>query len=489
MKKSIIKKLFMGISIYGLIFICLIWFVNTQFLEKYYINQKKQIILESSEAIDMIYKGDVKDIELELEKLESSTGSYIFILTDKGGIKYNSFFKLEVNDKPPRGLPIRPPRPEGNLRPAGVSKPRYTFTIGEEGELQTKYMTLRFFLNNGDVLVYLLPLAAISQSVDITNKFLLITGISITFLAIIFAYVFSKKFTKPILEMNTITQHMAKQDFSKKCKVYSDDELGELAVNINYMSQQLEGSIRELNEKNEKLIEDIEREKQIDEMRKEFISSVSHELKTPITLIQGYAEGLKSNVNEDEESRNLYCDVIMDEAEKMDKLAKDLLNLSQLESGFFKLEPKNFNICTVIDKLIEKYKPIFEQKHITIELENEDNCIVRGDVIRIEQVLVNFINNAINHIGDERIIKLSVKTVENLIRISVYNTGKWIPEESIDKIWDSFYKVDKARTRSYGGTGLGLSIVQSILKLHKSDFGVVNVESGVEFWFELDMVG
>ena len=142
----------------------------------------------------------------------------------------------------------------------------------------------------------------------------------------------------------------------------------------------------------------------------------------------------------------------------------------------------------MIDKLVEKYKPIIDQKQISIDLENEENCIVRGDVIRIEQVLVNFINNAINHVDERKTIKLRVKTLGNLIRISVYNTGKWIPEESLDKIWDSFYKVDKARTRAYGGTGLGLSIVQSILKLHQSDFGVDNVEGGVEFWFELNMV-
>lgn len=482
MRKSIIKKLFMGISIFGLIFICLIWLINTQFLEKYYVNQKRRIIIESSELIDRIYKGNVNDIELELEKLESSIGCYIFVFDDKGGIKYNSFFIPQNNGRLPRDLPIPPPRSKE------APKTKYIFSINEKEEIKTKYLTLRFFLNNKDVLVYMLPLAAISQSVDITNKFLLITGVLITILAIVFAYVFSKKFTRPILEINTITQHMAKQDFSKKCKIYSADEIGELASNINYMSHQLESTIKQLNEKNEKLMEDIEREKQIDEMRKEFISSVSHELKTPITLIQGYAEGLKSNVNEDEQSRNLYCDVIMDEASKMDKLAKDLLNLSQLESGFFKLEPQDFNICNVIDKLVEKFKPIFEQKNIAIELENEADCIIRGDVIRIEQVLVNFINNAINHIDNEKIIRLSVKSIEKQIRVSIYNTGKWIPEKSLQKIWDSFYKVDKARTRSYGGTGLGLSIVQSILKLHNSNFGVHNVDGGVEFWFELDMV-
>ena len=235
-----------------------------------------------------------------------------------------------------------------------------------------------------------------------------------------------------------------------------------------------------------KLTEDIERERRIDKMRKEFISSVSHELKTPIALIQGYAEGLKLNVNEDEENRNFYCDVIMDEAGKMNRLVKDLLDLSQIEAGYFRLEKTVFDISFLVDHVLDKYRPILLEKGLKVDVEKKENVAVNGDIVRIEQVLVNLLNNAINHVDDSKLIKITVTTRNEKIRVSVYNSGKTIPEESLDKIWTSFYKVDKARTRAYGGTGLGLSVVRAILELHRNAFGVENHINGVTFWFEVD---
>ncbi|QIB27772.1 sensor histidine kinase [Caloranaerobacter azorensis] len=224
-------------------------------------------------------------------------------------------------------------------------------------------------------------------------------------------------------------------------------------------------------------------------MRKEFISNVSHELKTPIALIKGYAEGLKDNVIDDIESKNFYCEVIMDEAEKMSKLVKDLLDLSQLESGHYSLNKEKFNICNLVDKILNKYSPIFKEKNINVSIKKDDDKMyVNGDRVRLEQVLVNLINNALNHIGAERVLEVTIRRLSNNAIISIYNSGSFIPEDEIDRIWESFYKVDKSRARKYGGTGLGLSIVKNILKLHNSNYGVRNVKNGVEFWFELELI-
>ncbi len=501
MKKSISTRLFIGITAMGIVFLLSSWILNNSYLEKLYIKEKKTTLLENSKKIDDIYTGYPKDIFLQLQEIESKTGSYIFLLNENGRIKYNSFFNVGENDFLPfygsnendqnttnirpkrRNLPIPPPPKANEL----VDK-KYVFTMQNDNLLKTEFMVLTYVLSNGDILISVTSLAPISESAKIANNFLLYTGIFIIVFGIIVTYLFSKRFTRPILHVNSVVRDIAKLDFSKKCEVKSDDEIGELARSINLVSEKLESTIMELNEKNKKLQEDILRERKIDEMRKEFISNVSHELKTPLALIQGYAEGLKSNVANNQEDKEFYCDVIMDETKKMDRLVKDLLKLSHLESEYNTLEKQNFNINNLVNRIIQKYEPIFKEENIKFIWENNENIEVLGDKLKIEQVIINYINNAINHGENEKVVKISLEDFVDKVRITVFNTGKNIPEEYLAKIWDSFYKVDKARTRSYGGSGLGLSIVKEIMNLHGNDFGVKNVENGVEFWFELDKV-
>lgn len=258
-----------------------------------------------------------------------------------------------------------------------------------------------------------------------------------------------------------------------------------LGRSINYLSDKLDTTITELNDANVILQNDIDRERHIDKMHKQFVSSVSHELKTPITLIQGYAEGLKDDILEDRLSKEHYCDVIIDESRKMDKLVRDLLQLSQLESGYSQLNEETFNITSLISNVIEKYRPILKEKEITILTELKGVINVYADKGKIEQVINNYLNNAINHLDNEGVIEIKIVEEHNKVKIKVFNTGKLIPEDELNNIWISFYKIDKSRAREYGGTGLGLSIVQRIVELHNGKFGVSNLQDGVEFWFEL----
>ncbi|MPN36735.1 Sensor histidine kinase ResE [bioreactor metagenome] len=170
----------------------------------------------------------------------------------------------------------------------------------------------------------------------------------------------------------------------------------------------------------------------------------------------------------------------------MNQLVKDLLNLSQIESGYFRLEKEVFNISSMIESVINRYRAIFEEDKIKLSLIKDEDAIAYGDMVRIEQIVINYINNALNHVDDKRVINVTIKQVEDKICVEVFNSGKAIPEEVLDKIWQSFYKVDKARTRSYGGSGLGLSIVKGIQDLHRNKYGVENLEDGVNFWFHVD---
>lgn len=261
-----------------------------------------------------------------------------------------------------------------------------------------------------------------------------------------------------------------------------------LGENFNWMSEQLERTILKLQSANEQLEKDIAEKVKIDEMRKEFLNNVSHELKTPIALIQGYAEGLKDNIMDDMESREFYCEVIMDEASKMNIMVKKLLTLNQLESGYDRLVMERFDIIDLIKGVLQNSEILIQQKEARILFEeNQGPVYVCADEFKIEEVVTNFFTNALNHMDEKKIIELKVYRQKNTAHITVFNSGKPIPEEALEHVWDKFYKVDKAHTREYGGSGIGLSIVKAIMESHHQKCGVENYHNGVMFWFDLPL--
>jgi two-component system, OmpR family, sensor histidine kinase VanS len=483
MKKSIRSRLFMSIILLLLFFIFLLWILNNQYLSEYYLKQKKTSLINNAKNINRIITENTDDLLLDLDITANITGSNIEIRNANNIIIFATarrpgHMERDINPRP------NPPKPKNDINKYTVGN--YTFETQQDSQLKIGFLALVTKLSNGYILAIRVPLISIDESVRIANSFIIFTGIIILILGSLWAYLFARSFTKPILELNYITRKIAKLDFEEKCIVSGDDELSQLGESINHLSSELSFAITDLNIKNKRLEEDIDKERKIDEMRKEFISSVSHELRTPISVIQGYAEGLISNVAESQEDRQFYCDVIMKEAGKMNKLVKDLLDISQIESGYFKLEKTEFDLSSLLQYVIGKNKNIFIEKKVSLEFENQGELMVYGDMLRIEQVLTNLLSNAMNHVDGEKIIKIELKTINEKIRVSLYNSGKHIPEESLLKIWQSFYKVDKARTRAYGGYGLGLSIVKAIQELHNNLYGVENLENGVSFWFDID---
>lgn len=497
MSRSIKSKLFISITALLAFFVIILCVLNSMYLQRYYVERKKSILIDNAKELTDIYKGDPQQITNELDRRANITGSTIDIRDSNGKILITSSRRMpneknitENNKNKPNNitLPVEfnPNNEKFKKRIEEIYKEGvYTFETRRDVQLKIDLLTLVTKLSNGDILSIKVPLISISESVDIANRFIIIIGIVIIIIGSIWAYWFSKKFTKPILEVNNIATNMAKFDFTQKCNINGKDEIGQLGQNINYLSCELNRAITQLNIKNKKLEEDIEKERKIDEMRKEFISSVSHELRTPLSVIHGYAEGLVSNVTENEEDRKFYCDVIIKETNKMNKLVSDLLNLSQIESGYFHIEKSEFDLTSLINYILNKYKTVFLEKNIKVEFKSIEELYVCADMVRVEQIIINYLNNAINHIDENKLIKISTDIIEDKIKIYVFNSGKHIPQESLDKIWKSFYKVDKARTRAYGGYGLGLSIVRAIVELHGTECGVENVKDGVAFWFEI----
>ena len=216
---------------------------------------------------------------------------------------------------------------------------------------------------------------------------------------------------------------------------------------MNQLSETLENTISELKSANNELKTDIEKRMEIDEMRKDFISNVSHEFKTPIALIQGYAEGLRECINDDADSREFYCEVIMDEADKMNQLVKNLLTLNQLESGSEQVVFERFDLMEVVEGVVHATAILREQDGITLNLYGTGPLYVWADEFKTEQVLTNYISNAIHYASGEKRIEVSVVPGVEVVRVEVFNTGSHIPEEELEHIWDKFYKVDKARNR------------------------------------------
>jgi signal transduction histidine kinase len=364
----------------------------------------------------------------------------------------------------------------------------YTLVRQTDEKLSSEYLVLLGSLEDGGNVYMRVALESIRESAQITNRFFIMVSAGAILISILIIVVLSRRISRPIGALSEISRRMTHLDFDAKyvSERHASREIDELGAAMNEMSGTLEQTISELKTANVSLQQDIEKKEQIDEMRKEFLSNVSHELKTPLALIGGYAEGLKECINDDAESRNFYCDVIMDETEKMNHMVKQLLELNQLEFGNDRIEMTRFDLAELTAGVIQTASLMAAQKQVEVHLYSEAPVYVWGDEFKVEQVITNYLTNAINHAEGARQVSIRFAERDHLVRTSVFNTGSPIPEEEQDKIWIKFYKVDKARTREYGGSGIGLSIVRAIMDSFHQQCGVINHEDGVEFWMELE---
>ena len=339
--------------------------------------------------------------------------------------------------------------------------------------------------DNQTIVIMSTPVAGLKESVDISNKFLIYVAVIGFIITVIITFLITKMITSPILQLAEISNKMGKLDFTARYMGKRSDEIQTLGQNMNYMSDRLKKAISKLQEANEVLKEDIKRKEAIDEMRKDFIANVSHELKTPIALIQGYAEGLNEGLCEDEESRKYYTEVIMDESEKMNKMVKQLLTLSSIESGNSILHKENFNMTSLTEGVLSSISILIGEKNVKVDFDTSRDVFLYADEFKIEEVVTNYISNAIHHVNDNGTIKIDVSEDERNVYFSVYNTGNQIPEKDLANVWEKFFKVDKAHSRSYGGSGIGLSIVKAIIEAHGGEVKVANKSDGVEFGFKI----
>ncbi len=353
-------------------------------------------------------------------------------------------------------------------------------------ETEREYIEMWGELECGYLFLMRLTNESINEQASTANRFYFNIATIMSICGVLVMMFIATRVTRPIRELAELSKKMSNLKFGEKYTGTSKDEIGILGESMNEMSAVLEKTISELKTANNQLQKDIEAKTEIDELRKEFISNVSHELKTPIAIIQGYAEGLKESVNDDQESREFYCDVIVDEAAKMNKMVKKLLTLNQIEFGNIKVEYERFDIVQTIDNILNQTNILLSEKCAKVDFDNTEKIYVWADEYQIEEVIINYISNALNHLKNENIVKITIEDKLGKVRVKIFNTGDNIPENSLERIWEKFYKVDKSRSREYGGSGIGLSIVKAVMDSMHMKCGVNNLSGGVEFWFEVE---
>ncbi len=350
----------------------------------------------------------------------------------------------------------------------------------------TQFMEQWGMLSNGSYYLLRTAMESLRASAVTANRFIFLLGLGIVAVGLVVSYVLADRIARPILRMTELSQRMRRLDFSAKYEGHDRNEIQTLGENMNELSATLETTISELKNANARLQQDIERRDQTEAMQREFISNVTHELKTPIALIQGYAEGLQDGMADNPDDRNYYCGVIVDEAGKMNHMVQQFLSLSHLEFGQNnELNYENFDITELVRGYIRTGGILAREKDIKVQISCGEPIYVWADQFYAEEVFQNYFTNAVHHCSGDKVIDIRFQQKDNKVRIGVFNTGDPIPEEAIPRLWEKFYKVDKARTRSYGGSGVGLSIVKAVMELIHEDYGVINYDNGVEFWFEL----
>lgn len=469
----------------GTVLLC--WFLNTTFLEYYYTYNKQNVMLDGFTTINNESRQGTMEnarFDVEFERICSDGNISILIISADGSIVRTSVNDTQAIKRQFMDV-LFGNYEEGDSEILKETN-RYVLRRQVDSRMNGEYLVLWGTLSDGNLILMRTALESIRESAGISTRFLAYSGILAVIVSAIVSIFASRKIAKPILELTDISSRMMQLDFDAKYQNKGENEIDQLGEHMNQLSRILERTISELKSANNELQIDIEKKTQIDEMRKEFLSNVSHELKTPLALIQGYAEGLQECINEDEESRNFYCEVIMDEADKMNQMVKKLLTLNQLEFGNDIVVMERFDLTELIRGIIQASSILLKQNEITLTFNTDVPMYVWADEFKVEEVVTNYLSNAIHHAKDPKHIDIKYTQMEDYVRVSVFNTGKPIPEEDLERIWIKFYKVDKARTREYGGSGIGLSIVKAIMDSFHRACGVCNHTDGVEFWFELD---
>ena len=486
-KHSVKREYSMGFGILLATIIIVICMINALVLGNAYVHHKKKALMSAYEIMNSYAEDNLlktEEFETEMNRIASLNNMEIVILDSNLSEVASTFTESEMSTERMmnyifRGAPNTKVIYEDS---------KYQIQRVNDNKMGFEYIELWGLMANDNFVSIRTSVESIKESSAVATQLLITIGCICLLVGFFLVIYTANTFTKPIQRLVKISERMTQLDFDARYEGNGGNEIDILGEHINQLSSALEKTITDLKTANIELQKDIDTKIADEERRKELISNISHELKTPIALVQGYAEGLKDCVNDDAESRDFYCDVIIDEASRMNKLVGNLLELDQIENGLNKMVMEHFDVIELIYNCVAKMDIFIKQDDIQVIMPERKPLYVWFDEFKAEQIFNNYLSNAIHYAKYDKVIKITADTVGSKLRIKVFNTGDPIPEESIELLWNKFYKVDKARTREYGGSGIGLSIVKAIMEYSGNSYGVTNYDNGVEFWFDLDIV-
>ena len=511
MKVSIRMKFFVAICATSFVFVSVLAALNLFFYDDYYLYERQKELAEIYQKVDYMYDGDVSEIADDLLELENQSGVRLSIvdadlksrfdstlaqLTPEIGFSiwgtpypYYKVNKEQLGEFAESSRQIH--EILSNANGAEIKTRKFTYVTTDHTEKDDKKENKGFLCLVGQVrdgteyLVARMPFTFMTQNSSFNSFFLMIASLFTLAIFLVIGYFISRQFTRPLIQIGEVADSMSRLDFSKKYEGKSPDEIGELGRSINLLSEHLEEAISELKRSNEQLEDEIREKEKIDAMRREFIVNASHELKTPIALIQGYAEGLRLGVADNAEDRAYYCETIADEAGRMNTLVMQLLNLSKLELGHESTDLSELEIYDLCETAVRKTEVLWSEKcqHLSLQ---EAHAKVVSDENLLSQVIMNYLTNAIRYAPEGGRIELSaVREADGAVTFTVWNEGEGLEEEELQKIWEKFYRTDKARSRESGGTGIGLCIVKAIAETLHACCGAENRDGGIMFWFRI----
>ena len=478
-------KLFAAILAVMILFMALVTSFSSPLLFRVFASRTYRQLSSVGERINSCFPGSVT-YYFDLYSI-AINNNVSFEMTDAAG--YYDY--VSDNGRLARAAAAPSSTLDRGLSEHGERQIKYSFRKYDNFEIKSKpatnaaYFVYSNVLDTGELLHIYYPVADIESIVSSAVNVYLGMTFALVLAVSVIIFIIVTRFTDPLVEMNDITKDMAALNFERKCGDYGKDEIGELGRSINTLSTALDATLIDLKDKNEQLEKDIERRHALDNARKSFISNVSHELKTPIAIISGYAEGLCEGISDDPEVIREYCQIINDESQKMNSLVVELLELSKLESKSQPFNPVEFDLGQKIASVLSHLSLQFEQNGITVVNNVPSPLMCYAQEEKIEIAVRNYVTNAVSHCSGEKRIELNCADRGECVEISVFNTGENIADADLPELWDSFYRADKAHGRSENRFGLGLSIVKSIMVNHNCKYGVKNVENGVVFTLEV----
>ncbi len=480
MKVTIKNKLLVVFSSIIVITMLIQYIFNVFLAEELYIHYKKRTMNDSYYQLVQEYKTNPEGVEALAQSIEDTQSIRIEMHNDKD-ILYINRSELGWEMTPPvtvrknkfNGIPEFSENPEVVIR-------------GKMGDGKDGVMQLAGKAVIEDTNLYIimtLPLASLTQSAQFFNNSYSLISLFVLVITILVSIRISRELTKPIELMEQTTRELEKMNFEKFIPEQNASiELSNLGKSINRMSQELRSRVDQLQELNSTLQADVDKQKQLEQMRREFVANVSHELKTPLAILQLYCENLKSEIPGID--YKYYYDAIIEETQRMDEMVKQLLEISSLENGMIVLQTQKINVSDLGQSLANKFQPLLQD--YAFEVEITPDIYIHADPKYILQAMQNYLTNAMTHTKMGARITMRLEQVNHQFVYTVFNEGIAIPEQELDRIWESFYKSDQARERKQEvNIGMGLYIVQCIIDKHQGSYQVKNVPTGVEFIFTI----